>query len=281
MTIKKACKVLGVAKSGYYEFLGRPKSRTRIEREAMEPFIIDIFNQNMGRYGARRISAELKRQGIYASHKRVAKILTTLGLQAKGCTRRYRRKKPVSDSGENLLNREFTIRKKNRTWVGDITYIATKEGFLYLSVFMDLFSRKIVGWSTSSRINENLTVAALDQGVGRESPDVGLCIHTDRGSQYTSRRFEAALIARGFIHSYSRKGNPYDNAVMESFYRTLKREMPVAGRFDSRIDARQEVFKFIELYYNTRRSHSTIGNMSPVEYERLFEHKCDSLCPVS
>lgn len=123
--------------------------------------------------------------------------------------------------------------------------------------------------------------AALDQAVGRESPETGLCIHTDRGSQYTSKRFENDLATKGFTHSYSRKGNPYDNAVVESFYKTLKREMPVIGKFESRLDARQEIFKFIELYYDTRRSHSTIGNMSPVEYERLFEQKLDSSCPDS
>ena len=276
MSIKKACAVLNVAKSGYYEFLGRPKSQTRIEREAMEPFVIEIFEKNKGRYGARRISAELKRKGIFASHKRVAKILASLGLQAKGCAKRYRRKKPVLASGENILNRDFDVNVRNRVWVGDITYLATKEGFLYLAVYLDLFSRKIVGWAVSKRINENLTLAALNQAVGREEPAVGLCVHTDRGSQYTSRRFESELVSQGFIHSYSRKGNPYDNAVMESFYKTLKRELPARGKFESRIDARQEVFKFIELYYNTRRSHSTIGNMSPVEYERLFEQKLDS-----
>jgi putative transposase len=228
-----------------------------------------IFEENDGRYGARRINCELGEIGILASRKRVAGVIASMGLQAKGTPRRYRRYgSPVSDAGESILNRGFDVPDRNKIRVGDITYIPTKEGFPCLSVFMDLFSRKIVGWSTGKPMTENLFAASLEQAVSREKPGTGLLVHTDRGSQHASKRFALKLSRRGYGHSYSHKGNPYDNAVMESFYRTLKREMPVVRKFKDRLEARQEIFKFIELCCNTKRAHSSLGYMSPVTYER-------------
>ena len=170
------------------------------------------------------------------------------------------------------MNREFSVQKRNSVRRSDITYIPTREGRPCLATYLDPFPRKIVGWQESPRINENLVIDALDNAVNRENPEEGLMAHTDRGSQCTSRRFCRELENRGFVQSFSRKGCPYDNAVMESFFKTLKREPPLDRKHDTRIEARQETFKFIELYYNTRQPHSSLGNLSPVEYERQCAH---------
>ena len=232
-------------------------------------FIAEIFDKHNGRYGARRIAAELTRIGIPQNDKRVGRIMREMGLFGKGTMLRHRKGKPVADAGSNLLNREFDVGVRNRVWAGDITYIPTKEGFLYLSTLLDLHSRKVVGWSMADRMSENLAIDAFKQAYDREIPSGGLLIHTDLGSQFTSRRFNKELADKECVHSYSRKGNPYDNAVMESFYRTLKRELfDKKEKFADRLVARQEIFKYIELYYNTKRAHSSLGYMSPIEYER-------------
>jgi len=198
---------------------------------------------------------ELANNDIHTSKKRVARIMKKLGLQAKGAPERYRKTNtPSRQKRANLLDRVFSVNDRNSVWVGDITYVPTKQGFLHLAVMIDLYSRKVVGWSMSSGISEKLAVSALNQAIGRENPSAGLIVHTDRGSQYTSRAFQRALGEAGFTHSMSRKGNPYDNAVSESFFRTLKRELVKGAAF--------------ELYYNTRRMHSSLGYKSPVEYER-------------
>lgn len=186
--------------------------------------------------------------------------------------RKYRRGGKASDKGANVLNREFSVQKRNSVWCGDITYIPTREGWPCLAAYLDLLSRKIVGWQVSPRINENLMIDALDNAVSRENQEEGLMVRTDRGSQYTSSRFCGELEDRRFVQSFSRKGRPYDNAVMESFSKALKRELPLDRKYDTRIEARQEIFKFIELYYDTRRPHSSLGNLSPVEYERQCAH---------
>jgi len=212
---------------------------------------------------------ELSRIDIQTSKKRVARIMKKLGLQAKGTPKRYRKTNaPSYQERANLLDRVFTVNSRNSVWVGDITYIPTKQGFLHLAVMIYLYSRKVVGWSMSSGISEKLVVSALNQAIGRENPCPRLIVHTDRGSQYTSRAFQKALSDSGFTHSMSRKGNPYDNAVSESFFRTLKRELVKGAVFEDRLVAQQAIFKYIELYYNRRRMHSSLGYKSPVEYER-------------
>lgn len=234
--------------------------------------IKDIFEEHKGRYGARRIGLVLEKMNIKVNHKRIAKIMRKNGLIAKGSRKIYRNypKGKKYEEKENILNRVFKTDIKNKIWVGDITYIHTKHGFLYLAIFIDIFSRKVVGWSMDTRIKEKLVLSALEQAIGREHPDKGLIIHTDRGAQYTSKNFELALKACGFEHSMSRKGNPYDNAVMESFYRTLKRELVKDSNYENPEQARIDIFKYIETYYNTKRMHSALNYMSPVEYEAKF-----------
>ncbi len=267
--IKKACKILKISRSGYYDFLKRRKSKRAIANEALTEIIEDIFHENNSRYGARRIQLVLEKRGIKVNPKTVSKLMSQHGLIAKGARKSYRRvpnSKPYEEK-ENILNRVFTAKERNKIWVGDITYIPTKHGFLYLAVFIDIYSRKVTGWAMDTRIRDTLVLSALNQAIGREHPEEGLLVHTDRGSQYTSQRFQALLVRYGIQQSMSRKGNPYDNAIMESFYRTLKRELVQDANYDTPEQARQDIFRYIELYYNTKRIHSAIGWLSPTQFE--------------
>lgn len=272
--IKKACGLMKVSKSGFYEYLGRKKSDAQIEREAIEGFVVEAFERHKGRYGYRRINRELRKNGIVVSEKRVLRIMQKLGLAGKGATRKHRIQKKVEpgDPRLNLVERAFTVGERNRLWVGDITYIPTREGWLYLAAVIDAFSRKVVGWSMSERITEKVAIDAMEQAVGREDPpdDGSLVFHDDQGAQYTSRSFQRCLDSHGIVQSVSRPGTPLDNAVAESFFKTLKRELVKERSYGTRDEAKQDIFKYIELYYNRVRMHSTLGYMSPVEYERQY-----------
>lgn len=272
--IKKACGLMKVSKSGFYEYLGRKKSDAQIEREAIEGFVVEAFERHKGRYGYRRINRELRKSGIVVSEKRVLRIMQKLGLAGKGATRKHRIQKKVEpgDPRLNLVERAFTVGERNRLWVGDITYIPTREGWLYLAAVIDAFSRKVVGWSMSERITEKVAIDAMEQAVGREGPpdDGSLVFHDDQGAQYTSRSFQRCLDSHGIVQSVSRPGTPLDNAVAESFFKTLKRELVKERSYGTRDEAKQDIFKYIELYYNRVRMHSTLGYMSPVEYERQY-----------
>ena len=268
MGVKKACEALGVSRGGYYAFLNRPKSSRQIAREALEPFVQDISCASNRRYGSRRIVVGLRKIGIVANDKTARRMMARKGPASCRGPRKYSRGGKASDKGANVLNREFSVQKRNSMWCGDIACIPTREGWPCLATRLDLFSRKIVGWQVSPRINENLAIDALDNAVNREDPEEGLMAHADRGSQCTSNRFCGELENRGFVQSFSHKGRPCGNAVMESFFKTPKRELPLDRKYDTRIEAKQEVFKFIEPYCNIRRQHSPLGSLSPVEYER-------------
>lgn len=267
--IEKACSTLGISRGGYYEYLRRKPSRGQVENEFLGKRIQELFLRHEGRYGALRISLALHDEGIEVNHKRCGRIMRSLGLYAKGTRRTYRRyhKKTNNKERPNLLNRVFESDGRNRIWVGDMTCISTKEGFLYLAVMMDIFSRKVVGWSMGKRMSERLVMDALNQAYGREHPRKGFIVHTDQGSQYTGFNFRALTSSLGGQCSNSRKGNPYDNAMMESFYRTLKREQIDGKNYQTREEAEKDVFKYIELYYNTQRKHSGLGYLSPGEFE--------------
>ena len=270
--IRKACEILRVSRSEYYDYLNRPKSNAQIGREALEGFVVEKFELHKGRYGYRRINRELRRDGIVVSEKRVLAVMRRLGLQAKGTARKHRRAKPVEkgDPRVNLINRVFDVDARNRLWVGDITYIDTDEGWLYLAAVIDAWHRKVVGWSMSGRITEKLAIDALEQAVGREDPpdDFSLVFHDDQGSQYTSRAFQRCLESHGIAQSMSRPGNPWDNAVAESFFKTLRRELINDRRCKTGDEARREVLKYIELHYNRQRLHSKNGYMAPCDLER-------------
>ncbi len=268
--IEKACETLGVSRGGYYHYLNRKPSRRQIENDFLGTKIKEMFERHDGRYGSLRISLALHDEGIEVNRKRCGRIMRDLGLFAKGTMRTYRRyiRRTANKERPNLLNQVFESGGRNRIWVGDMTYIATKEGFLYLAVLMDIYSRKVVGWSMGKRMTEKLVMDALNQAYGREHPQKGFIVHTDQGSQYTGFNFRALTSSLGGQCSNSRKGNPYDNAMMESFYRTLKRELIDGKTYLTRDEAEKDVFKYIELYYNTNRKHSGLGYMSPREYER-------------
>lgn len=244
----------------------------RIEREALEGFVLEKFELHKGRCGYRRINHELRKDGIVVSGKRVLNVMRELGLQAKGTTRKHRRAKVIEtgDTRVDLVNHIFEVDTRNRLWVGDITYINTSEGWLYLAAVIDAWHRKVVGWSMSERITEKLVVDALEQAVSRGDPpaDFSLVFHDDQGVQYTSHAFQRRLESHGIAQSMSRPGNPWDNTLAESFFKTLKRE-PVKGKeYRTRDEAMQDIFKYIELYYNRHRLHSAIGYNAPCDLER-------------
>ena len=270
--IGKACEILRVSKSEHYGCLSRPKPSARIGREALEGFVAGKFEPRKGRYGYRRIDRELGRDGIAVSGKRVLAVMRGLGIQAKGATRRRGRAKPVGKGGPraSLIDRVFDADAGNRLWVGDITYIGTGEGWLCLAAAMDARHRKAVGRSTSGGVTERPAIDALEQAVGREGPSDGFSpvFRDGQGSRYASRAFRRRLESHGMARSMPRPGNPWDNAAAESFFKTPKREPMNGRRCKSRDEARREVFKYIELYYNRQRLHSKNGYMAPCDLER-------------
>lgn len=270
--IRKVCEILRVSKSEYYDYLNRPKSNARIEREALEGFVVEKFEPRKGRYGYRRINREPGRDGMVVGGKRVLAVMRRLGLQAEGTTREHRRAKPVErgDPRADPIDRVFDVDAGNRLWVGDITYIDTDEGWLYLAAAMDAWHLRVVGWSMSDRITEKPAIDALGQAVGREGPpdDFSLVFHDDQGSRYTSRAFQRCLESHGMAQSMSRPGNPRGDAVAESFSKALEREPVDDGRCESRDEARREAFRCIGLHCNRRRLHSKNGDMAPCDLER-------------
>ena len=222
-----------VSKSGFYEYLGRKKSNAQIERGALEGFAIEAFERRKDRYGCRRIDRELRKSGISVSEKRVLRTMRKLGLAGKGATRKHRIQKKVEpgDPRLNLVERAFTVGERNRLWAGDITCIPTREGWLYLAAVTGAFSRKVVGWSMSERITGKVAIDAIEQAVGREGPpdDSSLVSHDDQGAQHASRSFQRCLDSHGIVQSVSRPGTPLDNAVTESFFKTLKGELAEGG----------------------------------------------------
>lgn len=215
----------------------------------------------------------MKRDGIIVNHKRIARIMGSKGLYSKGSRKKYRyhRKESIFAIKENLLAGR-KAQGPNEIWVGDITIIPTQEGYLKLALFLDIFSRKIVGWSMDTRMKDKLVVEALLQAVGRENPSAGMIVHTDQGSQYTSSRFMALVSQLGFVQSMSRRGNPYDNATMESFNKTLKQELVYGANFPSIADAKREVFQYIEMFYNRKRIHSALSYLSPLEFLQVTKN---------
>jgi transposase InsO family protein len=228
-----------------------------------------IFDENKRRYGSQRILRELRGNGVRIGRHRVRRLMHQIGLRA----RRRRRWVRTTDSrhshpiAANLLARNFTVDAPNRAWVADITYLPTKTGWLYLAVVIDLFSRAVVGWSMSRRIDGKLTLDALDSALFHRRPEAGLIAHSDRGTQYAATEYQERLQQHGLICSMSRKGDCWDNAVAESFFATLKVELLGDDVFADQATAQKIVFEYIETYYNRRRRHSTLGYVSPAAYE--------------
>ena len=261
-----------MSESEYYDYVKRRKSDAQIEREALEGFVAERFDLHKGRYGYRRINRELRRDGIVIGEKRALAVMRKLGLQAKGASRKRKRAKAVEmgDPRVNLVDRAFDVEARNNLWVGDITHSGTGEGWPCLAAVIDASHKKVVGWSMSGRMTEKPVADALEKAVGRESPpdDFSLVFHDDQGSQHASRAFQRCLESHGIARSMSRPGNPWDDALAESFFKTLKRELANGKGYKTREETKQDAFKYIELYYNTRRMHSSIGYNAPCDLER-------------
>jgi putative transposase len=270
-TLGKMCRALEVSRSGYYAFRKRPKSRRRIENEKLLIEIKRVFVENQSLYGSPRIWNQLSNvEQIRCSENRVAKVMRAGGIFA--IQKRRFRVTTNSKHGypvwPNVLDRNFVVQKPNAVWVSDITYIWTLEGWLYLAAVLDLFSRKAVGLAMDKTIADTLVTQAMMQAILRRSPGKGLICHSDRGSQYAGNNFKAILSQHEFVGSMSRKGDCWDNAVAESFFHTLKVELIHRHRFQTRDEAKRKIFEYVEAYYNRKRAHSTLGFLSPAEYER-------------
>jgi transposase InsO family protein len=268
--VERMCRVLGVTRSGYYAWSRRgPSLRGRRDRDLLER-IRESYKANRGNYGSPRILRDLRGWNYRTSRKRVARLMRQAGLRAR-TKRRFRvttQSKHSLPVAENLLARDFTAGAPNRVWVSDITYVWTLEGWMYLAVVLDLYHRQVVGWNMQRRLTADLAVDALSKAVLRRRPSEGLVFHSDRGVQYASEAFRAELKKHGMVQSMSRKGDCWDNAVAESFFGTLKRELVYHETYRSRSDARLSVFQYIEGYYNRRRRHSALGYLSPLEFEQ-------------
>ena len=273
--VKKMCQVFEVSRSGYYYWLEYPISQRKKKDIQLKEEIRRIYDKSRKRYGSPRIHQKLLRGGYPIGRKRVARLMQELGIQAVA-KRKYKattdstHSKPVAD---NYLNRDFTAEKPNKSWVADITYIWTAEGWLYLATIMDLLSRKIISWSLRDRLTKELVIAALDMAVKQRNLSPDLLIHSDRGSQYASELYQLHLLKHGILCSMSDKGNCWDNAVMESFYRTLKVELIYQNKYETRRQAQRDIFEYIEVFYNRERLHSSLGYYSPEEYETLMLEK--------
>jgi transposase InsO family protein len=266
------CRVLGVSRAGFYAAQRRP-APPRVTADARLAVQIAAIHRASRRcYGSPRVHAELRARGQSTSRKRVARLMRTAGLAARRrrafrVTTQSRHTHPVAP---NRLARQFTAPVPDRVWVTDITYLATVEGWLYLAVVVDLFSRRVVGWATSDRLGEGVALEALGMGLARRRPPPGLLHHSDRGSQYASAEYRAVLAGHGMERSMSGVGSCWDNAVAESFFATLKVELDHDGAGRTRAEAHRAVFDYIELFYNGERRHSTLGYLSPSAFERQW-----------
>ncbi len=265
------CRALKVSRSGFYRWLSSPDSRWQLKRRLITANVLDVYARFKARYGAPRIAKELSALGISCSKNYVANIMHSEGLRARnGKAFKYSRHSPAMiNVARNVLKRQFAVDKPNQKWVTDITYIWVKDQWLYLATVMDLFSRSIIGWSLDLTMTEQLNTDALQMAFVRRDIAPGLIIHSDRGVQYRAVKYQDLIRSQGGVVSMSRRGNCWDNAVMESFYSRLKVELIYAEQYRSIDEARSGIFEYIEVFYNRLRRHSALGYVSPAEYERI------------
>jgi transposase InsO family protein len=268
------CRVLHVSTSGFYAWQRRPKSPQVQRRKTLQTEIKKIHQtKNKDSYGSPRVHQELQKQGTFCCENTVAKVMQESGIQAKTVkkfqvTTDSKHAHPVA---ENVLDRQFDrATRPNQIWVSDITYVWTQEGWMYLTCVLDLYSRKVVGWSMSSRMTKEFVMEALEMAIRHRCPQDELLHHSDRGSQYASEAYRELLTRNGITCSMSRKGNCWDNAVMESFFATLKKELIHHERYATRSAARASIFEYIEVFYNRERLHSTLGYQSPEQFEQAM-----------
>jgi putative transposase len=262
------CHAMRVSPSGYYAWRTRPESRRRRYDRELTQAIRLLHAESDGTYGSPRMQVELNTSGFACGRAKVARLMHNAGL--KGCPkRRYRvtTRRGGAPAG-NLLDQNFSAATANERWASDITYLWTGQGWLYLAVVMDLYSRRIIGWSMSRRIDRRIVLNALNMALGQRRPGDDLIHHSDRGVQYLSDDFQALLKVNGITCSMSDKGSCYDNAVVESFFASLKRERTRRKKYRTRAEARADVFDYIERFYNRKRRHGYVGNISPAEFEK-------------
>lgn len=268
--VKKMCQMLKVSRSGFYAWDGKGKSNRQMENEILTAKIEEIFKKNHELYGSPRVHAELKAQGYSCSINRVTRLM-----QGKFIAKTVKMFRKTTNSDHtyqpapDLLNQSFIAHAPNTIWTSDITYIRTFEGWLYLAIVLDVYSRKIVGWSMSERLTKDLVINAVSNAIIRRNPEGNIVFHSDQGVQYACDVFVNFLKRNKFTQSMSRKGICYDNAITESFFHTLKTERVYFCRYRTREEARQSIFDYIEIYYNRERRHSSIGYLSPEQFEKM------------
>jgi len=263
------CRVLAVARSAYYAWARRGVSARATADEAMAAHIAAAYARSRRTYGAPRVHAALRAQGVHCARKRVARLMRAAGLV--GCHRRRRARTTTVDPAQvpapNLVARDFTASAPNRLWIGDITFVPTGEGWLYLAILVDVYSRRVIGWAMAEHLRAELTLDALAMALQSRRPPPGLVHHTDRGSQYTAALYRSRLAAHGITCSMSRAGECLDNAMAESFFATLKAELRADRPWPTRAAARLALFEWLEVWYNRQRRHSALAYRSPVAYE--------------
>ena len=263
------CQTLNVSRSGFYDWRNRDMSQRHKADQTLLPKIVKVFKKSRCTYGSPSITHQLKIEGEYCGKNRIARLMRLNGIKAKT----KKKFKITTDSGhgkkaaDNLVNQCFKADYPDRLWCSDITYLWTKEGWLYLAVILDVYSRRIVGWSMSNRVTEDLVIAALNRALSYRSPTPNTIFHSDQGRQYASGQLRKLLKNKGIQPSMSSKGNCYDNAITETFFHTLKTELTYFENYQTREEAKTSIFEYIEVFYNRQRRHSAIGYKSPVDFE--------------
>jgi len=271
--ISKMCEMFGVTPGGYYQWKNRGKSKRELENEYLLHKIREVYKKSNRIYGSPRITEKLREQSISCSKHRVARIMRENGI----ISRTVRKFKATTNSNHNLpiapnlVNQDFGVEVPNRLWVGDITYIDTDEGWLYLAKVMDVYNREIIGWAADKRMKKELVIKAMERSLMKRKSYKDLIFHSDRGSQYASHDFRRQLRKNGIRQSMSNKGNCYDNAIAESFFKTLKTELIYHKRYKTREEAKLDLFEYIEVFYNRERLHSALDYKTPIEY-RKYQH---------
>ena len=267
----RLCKLFGISRSGFYAWRSRPASRRAREDVVLLDHIQTEFEVSHRSYGRPRMVEEFRELGFKVGHTRIGRLMRENGIKAVR-TRKFKRTTNSNYSygfAPNILEQNFSASKPNEKWSVDISYIQTRQGWLYLAVVLDLHSRRIVGWAVSDRMKRDLALRALQMAITLRQPEPGLIHHSDRGSQYCSTQYQMLLKRHGMIASMSGKGNCYDNAPVEAFFKTIKAELVWRMKFETRNDAERKIFGYINDFYNPRRRHSALGNISPAAYEKL------------
>ena len=280
--VRTMCRTLGVSTSGYYAWRLRPESVREAEDRRLAVEVRAIHRESRGTYGAPRIHAELRARGVACSKKRVARLMREAGVSGKAPRRRKRGEPaaPLAPVAENVLDRAFQPAAPDQAWTADITQVWTGEGWLYLAVVLDLFSRRVVGWASRPSLSRALAIDALTKAVRDRRPAPGLLHHSDQGSQYTSHDYQTLVRRHGLVPSMSRRGNCHDNAPTESFFGSLKSELVHGRRFETQAELRSALFDYIETFYNTRRRHTSLGFLTPAESEARH-HEQQALMPAA